>query len=316
MRHPTPISHEYPVSPIVTARLSLAIGLAVLGLKVLAYRLTGSVSLYSDALESVVNVAAALVALLAIRVALRPPDADHPYGHAKAEYLSAVAEGALIVFAAVEIVRAAWGRFVEPVALDALGLGLAVAIGATVINGAWAAVLVRTGRRHRSAALVADGKHLGADVVTTVGVLAGLGLATATGWWILDPVFAVLVAAHVVVVGVRLVRESLGGLMDESVPQADLDVIHAVILGHMGEALEVHALRARHAGSHTFVEFHLVLPGETTVTESHDLCDRLEAAIRAAVPGSSVTIHVEPEHKSKGHGGVLTVGSDVPHTFT
>jgi cation diffusion facilitator family transporter len=304
------------LSLVSTARLSLLVGLVVLGLKILAYRLTGSVSLYSDALESVVNVAAAGVALLAIRVAVRPPDADHPYGHTKAEYLSAVVEGALIVFAAVEIVRAAWGRFFDPVALDGVGLGLAVSLGATALNGAWAAVLVRTGRRNRSAALAADGKHLWADVVTSVGVLAGIALASLTGWWVLDPLLAVAVAANVVVVGVRLVRESVGGLMDESAPPGEMEALHETLLAHMGEAIEVHALRARHAGSHTFVEFHLVLSGETTVTASHALCDRLEAAVHAAVPGSSVTIHVEPEHKSKGHGGVVAVGADVPHTFT
>ena len=304
------------MAPITTARLSLLVGLAVLGLKVLAYRLTGSVSLYSDALESVVNVAAAGVALLALRVAARPPDADHPYGHTKAEYLSAVVEGALILFAAVEIVRAAWSRFQVPVALDAVGLGLAVSVGATAINGAWAAVLVRTGRRHRSPALVADGKHLAADVVTTVGVLLGVGLAVVTGWWFLDPLLAVAVAANVVVVGFRLVRESVGGLMDQSVPDAEMEAIHRTILAHMGGAVEAHALRARHAGRHTFVEFHLVVPGGETVDEAHALCDRLEAAIHETIPGSSVTIHVEPEHKGKGHGGVVALGSDVPHTFT
>ncbi len=304
------------MSTTSTARTSLLVGLVVLGLKVLAYRLTGSVSLYSDALESVVNVVAAGVALVAVRVAARPPDEDHPYGHTKAEYLSAVVEGALIVFAAVEIVRAAWGRFLDPVALDGLGVGLAVSVGATALNGAWAAVLVRTGRRHRSAALVADGKHLGADVVTSVGVLAGIALASATGWWILDPLLAVAVAVNVVVVGVRLVRESVGGLMDESAPPDEMGTLQEALLAHMGEALEVHALRARHAGRHTFVEFHLVVPGETTVAESHALCDRLETAVHEAVPGSSVTIHVEPEHKGKGHGGVVALGSDVPHTFT
>ena len=304
------------MSVTATARLSLVVGTVVLGLKLLAYHLTGSISLYSDALESVVNVAAAGVALVAVRVAARPPDATHPYGHTKAEYLSAVVEGALILFAAIEIVRAAWGRFQSPVALDAIGLGLAVSVGATAINGAWAAILVRTGRRHRSPALVADGKHLAADVVTTVGVLAGIGLAAMTGWWVLDPLLAVVVAVNVVVVGVRLVRESVGGLMDEAVPEDEMAAVREAIRGHMGGALEVHALRARHAGRHTFVEFHLVVSGGATVDEAHALCDRLEGAIHEAVTNSSVTIHVEPEHKGKGHGGVVALGSDVPHTFT
>ena len=294
----------------------MLVGVVVLALKVLAYHLTGSVSLYSDALESVVNVAAAVVALMAVRVAMRPPDADHPYGHTKAEYLSAVVEGALIVFAAVEIVRAAWDRLLEPVALGGLGVGLAVSLGATVVNGAWASVLVRAGREHHSLALVADGRHLWADVVTTVGVLAGIGLAAATGWWLLDPLLAMVVAANVVVVGLRLVRESVGGLMDEAVPPDEMAPVQATIQAHMSGALEVHALRARRAGRHTFVEFHLVVPGDVTVAASHALCDQLEAAVQGVLPESSVTIHVEPEHKAKGHGGVVVLGSDVPHTFT
>lgn len=304
------------MTPTRTARLGLVVSLAVLALKVVAYRLTGSVSLYSDALESVVNVAAAGVALVAIRVAATPPDENHPYGHTKAEYFSAVIEGALIVFAAVEIVRAAWGRFAAPVALDVGAAGIAFAVAATLLNGAWASVLVRTGRRHRSPALVADGRHLWSDVVSTVGVLAGIALAVATGWWILDPLLAVAVAVNVVIVGVRLIRESVGGLMDESVPPAELETIRTAVLAAMDEALEAHALRARRAGSHTFVEFHLVMPGAATVEASHALCDRLEAAVHAAVEGSSVTIHVEPESKAKGHGGVVAVGSGVPHTFT
>jgi cation diffusion facilitator family transporter len=304
------------MSSVSTARLSLVVSLAVLGLKYLAYALTGSVSLYSDALESVVNVAAAVVALLAVRVAVRPPDENHPYGHTKAEYLSAVVEGALILFAAVEIVRAAWGRFLDPVALEGIGVGLAVSVSATGLNAAWAAVLVRTGRRHRSPALVADGKHLWTDVVTTLGVLAGVGLASATGWWVLDPLLAIAVALNIVVVGLRLVRESVGGLMDERVPEEEMEAIRQAIHDHMGGAEEVHALRARHAGRHTFIEFHLVLPGGTSVSEAHAVCDRLEAALHEAVPDSSVTIHVEPEEKGKGHGGVIVLGSDVPHTFT
>ncbi|HEX8297886.1 MAG TPA: cation diffusion facilitator family transporter [Rubricoccaceae bacterium] len=304
------------MTPTAAARLGLAVSLVVLALKAVAYRLTGSVSLYSDALESVVNVAAAAVALVAIRVAAAPPDEKHPYGHTKAEYVSAVVEGAMILFAAVEIVRAAWGRLAAPVALDVGGAGLAVAVAATVLNAVWAVVLVRTGRAHRSPALVADGRHLWSDVVSTVGVLAGIGLAVATGWWVLDPLLAILVAVNVVVVGIRLIRESVGGLMDESIPVAERETIREVLLGAMGEAIEVHALRARRAGHHTFVEFHLVLPGETTVEASHALCDRLEAAVHAAVPASSVTVHVEPEAKAKGHGGVVVVGADVPHTFT
>lgn len=304
------------MTPVSTARLGLVVSVLVLGLKYAAFVLTGSVSLYSDALESVVNVVAAVVALLAVRVAARPPDANHPYGHTKAEYLSAVVEGALILFAAAEIVRAAWGRLLDPVALDQIGVGVAVAVGATGINAAWAALLVRSGRQHRSPALVADGKHLWTDVATTIGVLAGIALASATGWWLLDPLLAVAVAVNVVVVGYRLVRESVGGLMDEGVPEAEMGEIRRVIHEHMEGAQEVHALRARHAGRHTFIEFHLVLPGEASVAAAHAVCDRLEGALRVAVPSSSTTIHVEPEHKAKQQGQVVQLGGDVPHTFT
>lgn len=304
------------MSPAALSRWSVAVALAVLALKAVAYAVTGSVSLYSDALESVVNVVAAGVAWLAVRVASQPPDDKHPFGHTKAEYLAAVAEGALILFAAVEIARAAWARLAEPVAPEHLGVGVAVAVAATAINAAWAGVLVRGGRRHRSPALVADGRHLWTDVASTAGVLAGIGLASVTGWWLLDPLLALAVAVHVVVVGVQLVRESVGGLMDERVPEAEMTTIHETIESHMGGAHEVHALRARRAGRTTFVEFHLVVPGGATVAEAHAVCDRLEAAIRAAVPGSHASIHVEPEHKSKGTGGVVRVGSDVPHTFT
>lgn len=292
------------------ARLTLVISLLVLGLKYLAYRLTGSISLYSDALESIVNVVAAGIALFAVRVAARPPDENHPYGHTKAEYLSAVLEGALILFAAVEIVQSAWERFLEPVPLQQLGLGVGIAAGATLLNGAWAAFLVRTGRRHRSPALVADGHHLWTDVVTTFGVLAGIGLATATGWWVVDPLMAIVVAANVVLVGLRLVRESVGGLMDESVPPDEMEEIQQAIHGNMKGALEAHDLRARHAGPRTFVEFHLILPGDVSVAKAHEICDRLEGAIQDVAPKSSITIHVEPEHKAKQQGRVVPVGMD------
>lgn len=301
---------------VVLSRASVGVALLVLGLKAWAWAITGSVSLYSDALESVVNVVAAIVALVAVRVAAQPPDDLHPYGHTKAEYLAAVAEGALILFAAVEIGRAAWVRLAAPEAPEALGAGVAVALAATLLNAAWAAVLARGGRRLRSPALRAESHHLWTDVASTAGVLGGLALASATGWWVLDPLMAFAVAAHVLVVGVRLVRDSVGALMDERLPETEMEALHDAIAGAMGGALEAHALRARRAGQSTFVEFHLVVPGAATVAEAHAACDRLEEAIRAAVPGSSVTIHVEPEHKGKGTGGVVRVGGDVPHSFT
>lgn len=297
------------MKPTAAARLSVAVSLLVLILKYAAYQLTGSVSLYSDALESIVNVAAALVALMAIRLAARPPDINHPYGHTKAEYFSAVVEGSLILFAAVEIVRSAGLRLFEPVQLTNLTFGLAISLAATALNGGLAAYLIRNGRRQRSPALVADGRHLMADVVTTLGVLTGIGLAGATGWWILDPLLALVVAVNILWVGYRLLRESVGGLMDESPSDEEMASIQEVINAHMDGAIEAHALRARHAGRYTFIEFHLVVPEEMTVGEAHEICDRIEEALHEQIPGSIVTIHVEPQHKAKHQGAVVRLGT-------
>lgn len=297
------------MNPTAVARLSVFVGLVVLALKYTAYRLTGSVSLYSDALESIVNVVAAGAALISIRIAAQPPDLNHPFGHSKAEYFSAALEGGLILFAAVEIVRAAWQRFLEPLALTDLNVGLGVALLATVLNAAMAGFLVWHGKEQRSPALVADGKHLWTDVATTVGVLMGVGLAMLTGWWILDPLLAMLVAVNIVWVGLRMVRDSLGGLMDESLPAGTMATIQHVITDHMEGALEVHALRSRRAGRHTFVEFHLVVPGTMSVSASHAICDRLEEALHHAIPGSVVTIHTEPEEKAHRRGRVARLGA-------
>lgn len=298
------------MNPVVAAGLSIAVGIVVFALKYAAYRLTGSVSLYSDALESIVNVVAAGAALFSIRVAAQPPDLNHPFGHTKAEYFSAVLEGGLILFAAVEIVRAAWSRFLEPVALTGLSAGVTLALLATALNGAMATLLIWNGRRRRSPALVADGKHLWTDVITTVGVVAGVGLAAWTGWWILDPLLALLVAGVIVGVGVRLVRSSIGGLMDESLPARTMATIQRIIAQHMAGALEVHDLRSRRAGQRTFVEFHLVVPGTMRVEAAHAICDRLEDELYRALPGSVVTIHIEPEEKAHRRGQVTRLGSE------
>ena len=285
---------------------SILIGALVLALKFGAYWLTGSIALYSDALESIINVVASLAALLALRVSYRPADANHPYGHAKAEYFSAVLEGVLIVLAALSILREAWFGYLHPKPLQAPEWGLAVNALASAINAAWAWVLIRCGRSWRSPALVADGRHLVTDVVTSAGVLVGLALATVTGWQMLDPALAALVALNILWSGWNLVRESVGGLMDEA-PSAEVVArIRELISQHAAGALEAHDLRTRHAGRLTFIEFHLVVPGTMTVSEAHDICDRIEAALRADVEGSSITIHVEPEDKAK-HRGVLVL---------
>lgn len=285
---------------------SVAVGLVVLGVKALAWWLIGSVALFSDALESTVNVATALAALGAIHVARRPADASHPYGHHKAEYFSAVFEGVMIIVAALVILFEAYRAALAPAAIEAPGLGLLVSAAASLLNAAWARVLIVRGRSLRSPSLVADGRHLLSDVVSSVGVGLGVLLAVATGWTILDPLLAALVALNVLWSGWQVVQGSLSGLMDEAVPEAMLAQIRGVISTEALGAVEAHDLRTRQSGSMVFVDFHLVVEGATTVAEAHDLCDRIEAAIQGAVPDCVVTIHVEPEHKAK-HTGIVVL---------
>ena len=288
------------------ATISVAVALLVLGLKAGAWWLTGSVALFADALESVVNVAAALAALLAIRVSARPPDADHPYGHAKAEYFSAVLEGALIVIAAILILHEAWQAWQAPRAPQEAAMGLAVAAVATGINAAWAAVLFQRGRAGRSPALLADARHLLSDVVTSVGVLVGVALVALTGMLWIDAALAGLTALNILVSGWRLMRESFGGLMDEAVPPEQLGRIRGLVAANAEGAIEAHDLRTRSSGRFTFVEFHLVVPGAMTVHEAHEICDRIEAALKAELDTAVITIHVEPDGKAK-HRGVLVL---------
>jgi cation diffusion facilitator family transporter len=282
--------------------VSIAVAAAVLALKVLAYWVTGSVALYSDALESIVNLITALIALYAIHVAAQPADRRHQFGHHKAEYFSAVLEGVLIVVAALMIFREAYDAYVRPRALTEPVQGLIVNGAATAINAAWSAFLLTWGRRQRSPALVGDGWHLMTDVATSVGVIAGLALATATGWQLLDPLLAALVALNILWAGWRLVRQSVGGLMDEAVTAEVGRQISQVIAGNAEGAIEAHDVKTRAAGRVTFIEFHLVVPGTMTVAASHGICDRLEEALTRAVPGAQVLIHVEPEGEAKQRG--------------
>lgn len=278
---------------------SIAVALAVLGLKYAAYLVTGSVALYSDALESIVNLVTALAALAAISVSDMPADKDHPFGHHKAEYLAAVLEGALIVVAALLIFREAYEALVRPRMLEDFGLGMGLSALATVLNGGWSAFLIRRGRTLRSPALVADGWHLLADVMTSVGVIAGLLLAAATGLSVLDPLLALAVAAYILWSGSKIAMASMSGLLDQA---ADAEIqarIRDAIRRSGGGALEAHDVRTRQAGRALFIEFHLVVPGAMTVHEAHEICDRLEAALEAEIEGSEVVIHVEPEHKAK-----------------
>ena len=284
---------------------SVGVALAVLGLKLLAWWLTGSLALWSDALESVVNVAASGAALLAIRLADKPADRQHPYGHHKAEYFSAVVEGVLVILAALSIAWAAWEALLVPRMPTFSGAGLAVNALASVLNGAWAWVLIRRGRAMGSPALVADGRHLVTDVVSSAGVLVGLGLALSTGWAVLDPLLALAVAGNILWSGWVLVRASIGGLMDEAVDRATMARINARILEAGEGAIEAHDLRTRHAGRMTFVDFHLVVPGAMSVSEAHRICDRIEAALRAEIGEAVITIHVEPHGKAKEQGALV-----------
>lgn len=285
---------------------SIGVGVLVLAVKLAAYLVTGSIALLSDALETVVNIAAALAASMAIWLGEKPADANHPYGHHKAEYLSAVLEGVLIVVAALLIFREAYFGFVRHTQPDLSAAGLGLGALAGVINAAWAWMLIRVGRRARSPALLADGRHLFTDVFSSVGVLAGLLLARVTGWAFLDPALAVLVGLGILWTGWELTRGSLSGLMDEAVEPSLLAQIRRTIEAEGIGAIEAHDLRTRRAGRATFIDFHLVVPGTMSVSDAHDICDRIERALREATPELMISIHVEPDNKAK-HSGIIVV---------
>lgn len=285
---------------------SILVAVAVMGIKYVAYWKTGSVALYSDALESIVNVVTAVVALVTIRISARPADRRHQFGHHKAEYFSAVLEGALIIVAALLILREAYDAFLKPRTLTEPLMGIAISSIATALNTAWAAFLVLWGGRHKSPALVADGWHLATDVLTSVGVLIGLGLVWLTGWQVLDPLLATAVALNILWTGWRLTRESVSSLMDEAVAGDVGRRIRSLISTNAEGAIEVHDLRTRTAGRATFIEFHLVVPGTMTVAEAHAICDRLEEAIGREINGAEVLIHVEPDGEAR-HKGVLVL---------
>jgi cation diffusion facilitator family transporter len=276
------------------AWLSIAAAVATMALKGVAYLLTGSVGLLSDALESLVNLAGALMALAMLTVAARPPDEDHAYGHGKAEYFSAGAEGALIVIAALSIAVAAVDRLMHPRPLQQLGLGLAVSVFAGLLNLAVALVLLRASRRHRSATLQASAHHLLTDVWTTVGVLIGVGAVALTGWLTLDPLVALAVAANIVWTGGRILRDSVAGLMDAALPAGEQRLLHELLRRYAAEGVEYHALRTRRAGAQRFVSLHVLVPPTWSVQQGHDMLERIEADIRDALPPVTVLTHLEP----------------------
>jgi cation diffusion facilitator family transporter len=277
------------------AWLSVAAAVATIALKTLAWRLTDSVGLLSDAIESLVNLAAALLALSMLRLAARAPDKEHAYGFSKAEYFSAGIEGALIVLAAAGILATAVPRLVTPQPLDASLLGLAVNAAASGINLAVALVLMRAGRTHGSITLEADARHLMTDVWTSVGVLAGVGLVFVSGWLILDPLVALGVAVNIIWAGIGLMRRSVAGLLDAAIPQADLDTITAIFTEYSRRyGVSFHALRTRRAAARRFVSFHLLVPDEWSVAQAHRLSEEIEERIRELITSATIDTHIEP----------------------
>ena len=276
------------------AWLSIAAALATMALKAAAYWLTGSVGLLSDALESLVNLAGALMALAMLTVAAWPADENHAYGHGKAEYFSAGVEGALILIAAIAIAVAAIDRLLHPRPIEQVGIGLAVSVVASLLNLGVALVLLKAARANRSATLQANAHHLLTDVWTSAGVLVGVGAVALTGWLVLDPLVALAVAANIVFAGGRIVRDSVAGLMDAALPPADLKVLRELLDGYATDGIEYHALRTRQAGARRFVSVHVLVPPDWSVQQGHDLLERIEADIRRALPPVTVDTHLEP----------------------
>jgi cation diffusion facilitator family transporter len=275
------------------AWLSIAAAVLTIALKAAAYLITGSVGLLSDALESVVNLVAAVMALAMLTIAVRPADADHTYGHAKAEYFSSGVEGALILVAAVSIIVAALPRLFAPQPIEQAGLGLAVSVVASLVNLGVALVLRRAGRQYRSITLEADSTHLMTDVWTSAGVLVAIGAVVVTGWEWLDPVVALAVAANIIWSGIGLVRRSVLGLMDTALPHEQQEAIRQIQQRYTPEGITFHALRSRQSGARSFVSMHVLVPGAWTVQRGHQLLERIEADIRAAIQSVTVFTHLE-----------------------
>ena len=299
-REPTPMFETRNISQLALG--SIVIAFIVMAIKFVAWWLTGSVALFSDALESIVNVVAAVIAFFAIRISAKPADKNHQFGHHKAEYFSAVIEGSLIVVAALLIFREAISVIGNPTALKTPALGMAVNGFAGVINWLWASLLIKTGTREKSPALLADGRHIMADVVTTIGVLVGLGFVMLTGWVILDALIAMVVGANVLREGWNVVSSSVDGLMDKAPDQKEVDLIRKTIAANAQGAIEVHDIKVRTAGPVSFIELHLVVDGDMSVAQSHIICDRIESELQKTISGARTTIHVEPDHKRKHDG--------------
>jgi len=285
---------EKPTDLTRYAWLSIAAALVTIGLKTLAWYLTGSVGLLADAAESLVNLVAAIMALVALTVAMKPADKNHHFGHSKAEYFSAAIEGLMIFVAAAFILFSSINRFFNPQDLENVGIGLAVSIVAAVVNGVVGIVLIRAGKKHRSITLTADGKHLMTDVWTSAGVVVGVLLVVLTGWAQLDAIVAFAVGVNILVTGWQLITQSTAGFMDVSLPKADNDRIRAILDTFRSDEIEFHAIRTREAGRRRFMTVHVLVPGTWTVQQGHDLTEDIGEALRAAYPELQIICHVEP----------------------
>jgi cation diffusion facilitator family transporter len=276
------------------AVLSIVAAVLTIGLKLGAYLLTGSVGLFSDAAESVVNLVAAVAALWALLYASRPPDEEHAFGHDKAEYFSSGLESALILIAAIWIGITAWDRLMDPQPLHNVGIGLSITLIAAAINGGVALVILRAGRRLRSITLQADAQHLLTDVWTSLGVVLGIATVQLTGWLVLDPLIGLLVTANILWTGVRLLRDTAQGLLDRALPSEDREVISRVLSRYEEKGIKFHALRTRASGARRFISMHVLVPGEWTVQQGHDLSEQIEKDLAEALPQSTFFIHIEP----------------------
>jgi cation diffusion facilitator family transporter len=276
------------------AWISIAAAVLTIGLKTIAYLLTGSVGLLSDALESLVNLIGALMALAMLTVAARPADEDHDYGHSKAEYFSSGVEGSLILVAAGSIIYTAIPRLLDPQPLEQVGIGLTVSAGASIVNLIAGLFILKAGKKHQSITLQANAHHLLTDVWTSIGVLAGVGLVSITGWERLDPVIALVVAGNIIWSGVKIVRVSVLGLMDTALPAEERDLICSVLDRYKAKGIQHHALRTRQSGARRFMSVHILVPDDWSVLKGHQLLETLEADIREALPGITVFTHLEP----------------------
>jgi cation diffusion facilitator family transporter len=302
--HPTPTGNKLHQTRDLSrfAYLSIAAAIATITLKTIAWQVTSSVGLLSDAVESIVNLVAAIAVLIALKVAAMPADKNHHFGHSKAEYFSAAIEGMMIFVAAVAIMWSAVERFLHPRPLENIGLGLGISIVASVINGLVAIVLLRAGRRHRSLTLTADGKHLMTDVWTSVGVVAGVLLVSVTGILRLDPILAFLVGVNIVVTGWKLIRESMEGLMDVAMSKEDNKAIADILTTFVSDEVHFHALRTRVSGHHRFAEVHVLVPGAWSVQRGHDLVEEVEDAVHEKFADVALTCHLEPSEDPRAYG--------------